>query len=79
VLQLVFSYQESQAALIALQREKAVGAAGRIQAFIGEIEPLVAGAVASPTTADVMPPEQRRTDFLRLLRQAPAVLEERLL
>ena len=38
VLQTFFAYQENQAALVAIQREKAIAAAGRIQAFLEGVE-----------------------------------------
>ena len=70
-----FSYQESKGALIALQREKALGAAARIDSFIKEIEhqmgwttqPLLMGPGATL--------QQRRIDCLRLLRQVPPITE----
>ena len=37
-IQLRASYSENQAALVALQREKALGAAARIEAFVRDIE-----------------------------------------
>jgi signal transduction histidine kinase len=75
IVQLVFNYQENQAALVAVQREKAAGAAGRIEAFVEEIQRVMAGAVATPATTGALLIEQQRTDLLRLLRQAPAILE----
>jgi signal transduction histidine kinase len=64
-----FSYQENKSALASLQREKAVAAAARIEAFISEIERQLAFA-ALPQLG---PPagEQRRIEFLKLLRLAP--------
>jgi signal transduction histidine kinase/CheY-like chemotaxis protein len=75
LLQLYFSYQENQAALLSVQREKAVGASTRIAQFLQEIERQIGGSVelgppGSPVSAD-----QRRSDYLRLLRQAPAITE----
>ncbi|MEX2198682.1 MAG: sensor histidine kinase [Burkholderiales bacterium] len=69
----VFSYQENKAALASLQREKAVAAAARIEAFISEIERQLAFA-ALPQLG---PPagEQRRIEFLKLLRLVPAVTD----
>jgi len=74
-VQLVLEYQEHQAALVAVQREKAAGAAGRIDAFLRETERLLAGAPAPRPTGDAPSTEQLRTDFQRLLRQAPPILE----
>jgi signal transduction histidine kinase len=68
-----FSYQENKAALASLQREKAVAAAARIEAFISEIERQLSFA-ALPQLG---PPagEQRRIEFLKLLRLVPAVTD----
>src|SRR5215510_9413648 len=65
--EIYFSYQESKAALVSVQREKAIGAATRIEQFVREIErQMVTGAAAL---------EQRRIDDFRLLRQVPAITE----
>jgi signal transduction histidine kinase len=68
-----FSYQENTAALASLQREKAVAAAARIESFISQIEQQLAFA-ALPQLG---PPagEQRRIEFLKLLRLVPAVTD----
>ena len=70
-----FSFQDHQAHLIAIQQEKATTAAAKIEGFIGEIEHLLTAAVRAPRLAEALAPEQRRADYLRLLRQAPAILE----
>jgi len=77
-IDLYFWYHEQKRALVAIQREKARAAASKIEQFIKEIERQVAWSTeaqigASPTL------EQRRFDYLRLLRQAPAVTELSLL
>jgi signal transduction histidine kinase len=68
-------YLENKQALIAVQREKAQGAAAVIEQFVKEIE----SQVGWTTHASLLPGpgglDQRRFDFLRLLRQAPAVTE----
>jgi signal transduction histidine kinase len=68
-----FSYQENKSALASLQREKAVAAAARIEAFISEIERQLSFA-ALPQLG---PPagEQRRIEFLKLLRLVPPVTD----
>ncbi|HSF05393.1 MAG TPA: ATP-binding protein [Methylomirabilota bacterium] len=74
-LEIYFSYQEAKAALAAIQREKALAAATRIEQFVREIErqlgwtthPLLAGGAAAL--------EQRRIDYFRLQRQVPAITE----
>jgi signal transduction histidine kinase len=74
LLELYFSYYEKLAALVALQREQAAGAAARIEAFIRDIERQVGwasqGQVGTRQTID-----QRRFEFIRLQRQVPAVTE----
>jgi two-component system, NtrC family, sensor kinase len=75
LLEIYFSYGENQTALGRLQREKAVGAAARIEEFLGETTRLVGGAAPAAQAAGVLALDQRQNDFLRLLRQAPAVTE----
>ncbi|HEY3064086.1 MAG TPA: ATP-binding protein [Chloroflexota bacterium] len=75
LLEIYFSYQENQASLIGLQREKALGAAGRIEVFVQEVERLIAGASPTGVGGPLVSVEQRRNDLLRLIRQAPAVTE----
>ncbi len=71
---LYFSYRETRAALVALQREKALGAATQIEQFTREIEQQV-GWTHMPQAGGPRVREQRHLDFLRLLRQAPAVTD----
>jgi signal transduction histidine kinase len=75
VVEIYFSFQESQTALLALQREKAAGAATQIEAFLGEIVRQLGGASQLGIGNAAAMDEQRRNDYLRLLRQAPAVTE----
>src|SRR5215470_17235664 len=74
LVELYFSYRENLEALVALQREQAAGAAARIEAFLRDIERQVGwasqGQVGARQTV-----EQRRFEFIRLQRQAPAVTE----
>jgi signal transduction histidine kinase len=75
ITELYFSYQENQAALVALQREKALAAASQIENFIKEIERQM-GWVTQPQRAVAGTTlEQRRFDFFRLQRQVPAITE----
>ena len=69
------SFQDHQAHLVVIQQERAKAAAAKIEGFIGEIEHQLTATVRAPRLAGTMTPEQRRGDYLRLLRQAPAVLE----
>ena len=72
-IEMYYSYGESREALIAVQREKAQGAAAVIEQFVKEIEGQVGWATGFLPTGSGL--EQRRFDFLRLLRQAPAITE----
>src|SRR5206468_12905137 len=77
-LQIYFSYQENQAALVALQREKAVTAATRIEQFVREVERQIAWTTQLVMTAAPSSPEAleaRRFDFIRLQRQVLAITE----
>src|SRR5262245_22787230 len=76
LVELYFSYQEHKAALVAIQREKALTAAARIEQFLREVERPIAfwaaqSRLASPATAV----EQRRMDYIRLMSQALAITE----
>jgi signal transduction histidine kinase/DNA-binding response OmpR family regulator len=75
LVQLYFSYQENQAALLSIQREKAIGAATRISQFLQEIERQINGSIDLGSPGSTVSSEQRRSDYLRLLRQAPAITE----
>ncbi|MEO8202978.1 MAG: ATP-binding protein [Betaproteobacteria bacterium] len=68
-----FSYQENKSALASLQHEKAVAAASRIEQFIRQIEQQLGFAALPQLGADGV--EQRRIEFLKLLRQVPAVTD----
>ncbi|MGE5203845.1 MAG: ATP-binding protein [Acidobacteriota bacterium] len=70
---LYFSYQENKVALSSVQREKAIGAAARIEQFIRQIEQQLAYAALPQLGAQGM--EQRRIEFLKLQRQVPAITD----
>jgi signal transduction histidine kinase len=72
-IEVYYSWGESRQALIAVQREKAQGAAAVIEQFVKEIEGQVGWATGFLPAGSGL--EQRRFDFLRLLRQAPAITE----
>ncbi|HTR87061.1 MAG TPA: GAF domain-containing protein [Reyranella sp.] len=72
-LDLWFVYQDNRRAAIDVQREKAESAAQKIESFVREIERQI-GWVAYPQF-DTLPAEQRRFDYVRLLRQVPAITE----
>jgi len=75
VVEIYFSYQENKAALLGLQREKALAAAGKIEQFIKEIERQIGWTTQPLLGPRVTQMDQRRVDYLRLLRQAPAITE----
>ena len=89
LLDLYFSYREAKQVLVRLEREKALGAADRIEQFILGIERQIRatthlgpGETAAPGAAGHRAAagslvEQREADFLRLLRNAPAISEVR--
>jgi GAF domain-containing protein/HAMP domain-containing protein len=68
-----FGYEENKAALFRIQQEKAGSAARRIEQFIDEIERQLGWTTAPQWAAS--PLEQRRFDYVRLLRQVPAITE----
>ncbi|MBL8378249.1 MAG: HAMP domain-containing protein [Burkholderiales bacterium] len=67
------SYQENKLALARLEKEKAVAAAARIEQFIKGIEQQLGFAALPQLGSEGV--EQRRVEFLKLLRQAPAVTD----
>ena len=79
LVEIYFSYQESKTALVRIQREKAEAAAFKIEQYIKEIERQI-GWTAQPVWGTVSGAvDQRRFDYLRLLRQVPAITEISLL
>jgi signal transduction histidine kinase len=76
LVEIYFSYQENKEALVALQREKAVGAAARIESFVKDIERQIGWTTTQPLlVAPSAALGQRRLDYLRLQRQVPAITE----
>src|SRR6516162_5923739 len=67
------SYQEHKEALLRVQQEKADAAARRIEEFIDQIERQIGWTTHARWAAG--PLDQRRFDYVRLLRQAPAITE----
>ncbi|MEZ5844852.1 MAG: GAF domain-containing protein [Hyphomicrobiaceae bacterium] len=70
-----YSYLENRSAIVDVQREKARGAAAVIEQFVREIEGQLGWTTHATHLAGEGGLEQRRFDFLRLLRQAPAITE----
>jgi len=71
------SYRQNEAALVALQREKASGAAERIDGFIKEIERMIGWTTLPQLGPPAAQLEQRRVDYYRLQRQVQAITEIR--
>jgi signal transduction histidine kinase len=74
-IEIAFAYRENQTMLERLQGEKAEAAAQRIAQFIGEIERQIGWTTQAQWAAGSV--DQRRFDYVRLLRQVPAITELR--
>src|SRR5262245_6244230 len=74
-LEIYFSYRESKDALIQLQREKALAAAGRIEQFVKEIEGQIGWTTHPQVVTGAAALEQRRVDYFRLQRQVQSITE----
>lgn len=72
-LEMWFSYQESKEAMAQIQTEKALGAAARIDGFVDEVTRQIGWTTRAQWSVAVL--DQRRLDYLQLLRQAPAITE----
>ncbi|WP_198369376.1 sensor histidine kinase [Roseomonas rosulenta] len=70
-----FTYRDATEAAVRVEQEKADAAADRVAQFIAELEQQI-GWTTRPDWARV-PMQQRRYDFIRLLRQVPAITELR--
>jgi signal transduction histidine kinase len=72
-IDMVLSWREATRQAFRVQQEKADAAASRVAQFVAEIE----GQMGWTTRAEWarLPVDQRRYDFIRLLRQAPAITE----
>ena len=79
LMEVYFSYQENKTSLVRIQREKALAAASKIGQFVKEIERMISWVVPSLRSARAANHDQWRIDFLRLLRNVPAVTEVRYL
>ena len=74
-ISLYFSYQEIQEHLVALQSEKAHSTATQIEQYIRDIEHQLGWTVLPQVSARDTPIDQRRFEYLKLLRQVPAITE----
>lgn len=70
-----FSHRDNVATLVTLQREKAVAAAYKIEQYVKEIERQISWTSLPQVVTGASPLKQRHLDYMRLLRQAPAVTE----
>lgn len=66
-------YRTAERVAIQMQQEKAQDAARQIEQFISGIERQLGWT--TPPQWDALPLEQRRYDFIRLMRQVPAITE----
>ena len=74
-IDLYFSYQETKAALVRIEREQAVAAAAGIERFILDIERQVRWTTQTAFADPGAVQEEREIDYLRLLRNVPAIAE----
>jgi HAMP domain-containing protein len=72
---LYFSYQETKAALVRIEHEQAVAAAARIEQFVQDTERQLRWTTQAAFDDPAMAQEQREVDYLRLLRNVPAITE----
>ncbi|HEV8439137.1 MAG TPA: response regulator [Methylomirabilota bacterium] len=72
---LYFSYQETKEALVRIEHEQAVAAAARIEQFVKDIERQVRWTTQAAFDDPAAAREQREIDYLRLLRNVPAIGE----
>ena len=70
---LYFSYYKTRDTTVALHREKAAAAAIRIEQFVHEIEQHIGWTNLLPRGASSL--AQRHVEFIKLLRQAPAITD----
>lgn len=70
---LTLNFQEAKDNAITVQREKARAAAESVEAFVSEIENQIGWTTRAEWRR--ISPEQQRYDFIRLMRQAPAITE----
>jgi signal transduction histidine kinase len=74
-IEIYASFQENKDALVALQREKAAGAAYKIEAYVREIERQLVWTTQPLLVPPAAAIEQRRLDTVRLQRHVPAITE----
>ncbi|MCC7284107.1 MAG: HAMP domain-containing protein [Acetobacteraceae bacterium] len=67
------AYKEATEAAVRVEQEKADAAADRVAQFVAELEQQIGWTTRADWAR--VPMDQRRYDFIRLLRQAPAITE----
>ena len=67
------AYEEATEAAVRVEQEKADAAADRVAQFVAELEQQIGWTTRADWAR--VPMDQRRYDFIRLLRQAPAITE----
>lgn len=67
------TYTRATDAAVSVQRDKALAAAGRVAQFIGELESQIGWTSGTEWARNNL--DERRYDFIRLLRQAPAIAD----
>jgi signal transduction histidine kinase/DNA-binding response OmpR family regulator len=81
LVELYFSYVETRRAIVGLEREKAIAAASRIEQFVLSVQRELRGTLAPRQEGDRaiadMVSQQREIDFVRLLRNVPAITDVR--
>ena len=75
LIEIYFSYQENKTTLVRIEREKAVAAATTIEQFVKEIERQLRWSTQYLAESPAEGLEQRELDYLRLLRNVPAIAE----
>jgi hypothetical protein len=68
-----YTWQQTEALMAQLQREKAEAVSQRIESFVRTVEGQIGWVAQAQWGA--LPVEQRRFDYVRLLRQTPAITE----
>jgi hypothetical protein len=68
-----YTWRQTEALMVRLQREKAEAAAARIEQFMAGVQSQIGWTTSAWWTT--RPVEERHVDYLRLLRQVPAITE----
>jgi class 3 adenylate cyclase len=75
LVEIYFSYQDSKSELLNLHRERAKRTAEAIESFLGNVESQMGWLLHAAFLPRDQALEQHRTDFVRLLKQTPAITE----